>query len=146
MRKIFAVVNCLCGVMMLVIVIVLIIHQSQFRIDLRSSQSEAQNETQISSTIALAQAKEQEAELIIQKGRELGLTCLIDSENCAKIITRADNNPQLKQALLRVKTAGVRVHPKDWLQLGLYAGRVGQGFVQVNVNISDERIIAFLTN
>ena len=141
-RKIFAVVSLSCAVVGLIGAILLYAKPSWFLGNVARSGPLV---TQSSSTIAMAQAKEQEAELIIQKGRELGLTCLIDSENCAKIITRADNNPQLKQTLLRAKMAGVRVHPKDWLQLGLHAGRVSQGFVQVNVSVSDERIIAFLT-
>ena len=103
--------------------------------------------TQISAgTIATAQARGQESDSVRKKGNELGLTCITRPEKCGEMITRAEKNPRLKEALLKAKAAKVGIHPGDWSELGLFAGRIGNGYIVVNISRSDESIIAFLTN
>jgi hypothetical protein len=102
--------------------------------------------TRASGTIAAAQKKGQDAGRIIESGRELGLTCFSQPAQCAEMIARADKNPQLKEAFLGVKSAGVSILPMEWMFLGFSTGRVGEGYISINTSASDKRIIAFLTN
>jgi hypothetical protein len=92
--------------------------------------------------IVLAKAQGQVASVTEKKGRELGLVCITQPEMCAMLIMRAENNQQLKEAFLKAKAAHVGVLPGKML---FAAGEVGPEYAVVNINASDEAIIAFLT-
>lgn len=96
--------------------------------------------------IAAAQANGQEADSIEARGLELGLNCIGNTEECAEMIARAERNPALKLAFLKAKTAGVSIMLGDSLRFGDSAGEVGNGYVVINIDKSDEDIIAFLTD
>jgi hypothetical protein len=96
------------------------------------------------SNISTAQARRAKTKVVINRGDELGLVCIANIEECANLIARAKANPRLKGALLAAKEAGVNVHPEGWLFSLSFPGRIGDGYVVVNIHASDERIIRFL--
>lgn len=93
-------------------------------------------------TIETAQVAGERARATELKGRELGLNCITNSKDCADLIARAERNPQLKAAMLKAKAANVGILPESFWLNGF---RVGEGYVTIRANASDQRIIAFLT-
>ena len=72
-----------------------------------------------------------------------GLDCFEPLDSCESLIARADTNPKLKEVLLQVKEAGLKVHPEPigWFSIDRFGGLHVRTWLT-----SDEEIIAFLTN
>jgi len=100
--------------------------------------------TRNNDAVIMAQTRGQRADSIIERGREFNLVCIIQPDECAELIARAEKNPRLKEVFLEAKAAGVSVMPATWTLLAFFAGKVGDGYVLVNIQASDERIIAYL--
>ena len=94
-------------------------------------------------TVETARIGGEKAKAIELSGRELGLTCITNSEGCAELIARTEKNSQLKAAFLKAKAAHVGIQPRSMLWFSV--GHTGDGYVVVNTLYSDEKIIAFLT-
>ena len=97
-------------------------------------------------TIEAARIAGDKARTIELKGRELGLVCTKNAEDCAELIARVEKNSQLKSAILKAKAMDVWIIPerKAWFLFSV--GSVGPGYVNINTRCSDEEIITFLTN
>ena len=95
-----------------------------------------------SGAIARSHAMQEEFEKVQERAREFSLSCLTaGKENCVEMLARAEKNPELKTALLQAKAAGVLIIPSD-----LFAEySVGDGWISINLSMSDERIVALLT-
>ena len=97
------------------------------------------------SNIARAQLKGAVHDIMSARAGNVGLNCFLVSEySCSEMIVRAEENSQLKEALLRAQAENVNVFPGTWPWFN--AGSVDVGTLYINTLASDERIIAFLTN
>ena len=96
-------------------------------------------------TIAEALAKKASERAFEVQATSVGLNCdIMFPENiCKKMISRAEKNPRLRDAFLNTQAEGVYVYPEIWPWFS--AGSVGTGRVGINILVSDERIVEFLT-
>ena len=100
-----------------------------------------QNQT----TVAVALANQQTKKAFEARASATGLSCSLFNEyECEGLIERAEQNPELKKALLQTQASGVSVFPRSWPWFT--AGSVSKyGWIDVNTWTSDEKIITFLT-
>lgn len=97
------------------------------------------------STVAKALAKRAAMEALNARGESVGLRCLLSPDfACENLISRAEENPALKNAFQATQARGVSVWPKTWPWFS--AGSVRTRWIDVNMLTSDDTIIAFLTN
>ena len=95
-------------------------------------------------TVSEALANREARDVLLAQAKGVGLNCyLVQEYACKKMISRAERNPQLKAALLQTQAKDVSVWPEIWPWFS--AGSVGTGSVNVNILVSDEKIIEFLT-
>ena len=104
----------------------------------------AQPDVKQPKSVALALANQKRGDVIYKKSKEFGLSCPSYTEPCAALISRAESNPRLREALRKASSFGVYLTPT--LDTGLTPiEKVQQGNILVPVVDSDEEIIEFLT-